>query len=329
MTKRQEAGVLVQNQLDWEAVFDGASQPVVLADAEARVRYCNGAAERSLGLERGQAVDRVLSELLPGDYTGDVPRVDGWRLQRLAGGWAAYGEPGSSGESPAAADPYAAIEQLSAGLAHELGPPLTAISVATEYLLKGVERGSAEARDLETVLAQVERIGRLARQLVELGRPPEPLLAPLDFDEVVADGILLIERQLQRQGIHRTVALDAGAISLRGDANQLQQVVIDLVQHAQRAVLSAGAREKLIEVRTRVRADALELNVVDHGPPLTSEALARLFLPSFSRAETSEFGLYTARWIVHRHGGRLEATSGPGGTVFTVRFPIRLDGDAT
>jgi signal transduction histidine kinase len=127
--------------------------------------------------------------------------------------------------------------------------------------------------------------------------------------------------------VQSVLELDAGGAVVAADANQLQQVVIDLVQHAQRATLLPNAADRRVEVRTRLLHDAAEVSVSDRGPHLSPDETARLFLPSFSRADSAEFGLYKARLIVHRHGGWLDAQSRPGhGTTFTARFPVQAVG---
>lgn len=328
------------NQRLWKAVLDGAREAVLTTDGAFRVRYLNAAAVRLLGVPREEARGRPLGALLPGEFDDEAPQVHGaWRIERVPGGWAAYGElPPEGGDGAAGehwvqhaveAQQLAAVGQLAAGVAHEIGAPLTAISAAVEYLLKGeAAQQPALHKDLAMILAQTQRITRLARSLVDLARPGEPVLVPIDLNAVVTEGYTLMEKQLRRGGVEGVLTLEAVLPPMRGDANQLQQVLINLVLNAQRAVLSPGARERRIEIGTRAAPDANELVVADHGPGIAEADLSRIFLPFFSRAGGTGLGLSLARNIVHRHGGTIRADSPVGhGATFTVRLPRVNDGD--
>jgi signal transduction histidine kinase len=328
MTTRPHPGVEVLESQAWAAVVEGVDRAVVVTDEALRVRFANAAAAALLGRAAERLRGEALAELLPGDYTVDPPPTPpGWRMQRLTDGWALYGAGEAEAERRLEAQQHAAIEQLATALAQELRPPLTAISVAVEYSLKNAERDSALARDLEMVLTQTERLARLARTLVDMARPAEPAMRRIDLGAVVAEGYALVERRLRRSGVEGGLELDAEAAPMLGDVNQLQQVVVDLVLHAQRAVLAEGAAEKRVAVRVRRQGGANELEVRDHGAGLDTAELARLLLPFHSRGDGPESGLYAARSIVHRHGGTLQARSEPGrGTTIVARFPERADG---
>jgi two-component system NtrC family sensor kinase len=320
----------------WREILEGVREAVVVADAEGRVCHLNGAAARALGRGPEEVVGWPLAAVLPGDYASEPPVPPaGWRLERRAQGWVAYGEAalGADGREPwlqhvVEAQQLAAVGQVAAGVAHEIGAPLTAISVAVEYLLKSeVEPDAPIRRDLEMVLAQTQRIARLARSLVDLAKPGEPVLVPVDLNAVVAEGLELMQRPLRRAGVEGIIELAPELPLVPGDAHQLQQVLINLLLNAQRAVQSPGASAKRVEVRTRAAPDAVELIVADHGPGIAAEDLPRIFLPFFSRAGGAGLGLSLARGIVHRHGGTLRAESAPGrGASFIVRLPLQPDG---
>lgn len=315
----------MSQETEWGAVLDAIAQPVLVLDEALRVQRSNAAAEALLGADGTALAGAAAAELLPGDYAATPPRVPGWRFARAGGGWVAAGEEGAGADRQVQAEQLAAVQQLATGVAQELGPPLTAVSVAVEYLLKGAERGTPLAQDLETVLAQMERIGRVARVLVELARPASPALQPVDFNQVVGEGYALLERRLRRGGVEGTLALDDACEPMMGDANQLQQVVIDLVLAAQRAAGAGGAGERRIRVITHRTTTANELRVSAPGTRLDDAELARLFLPFLARAEGGETGLFQARGIVYRHGGTLDAR--PADSTLIARFPLDAAAD--
>jgi signal transduction histidine kinase len=325
MTTRSMQGVPVEQEQIWREVVDGLREPVLVLDAEGRVRAASAAARRALGsaLPAGER----LASLLGGEADEALPA--GWRVEPLAAGKVAYG-PLEAGDAlrQAERELHAAVGQLAGGIAQELGPPLTAIGVAAEFLLRGMEAESAERGDLEMVLGQVERIGKLSRALVELARPSDPALAAVRLDAVVADGYALVERQLRRNRLEGALELEAGGARVRGDANQLQQVVINLVLHAQRVALAPGAVSRRVAVQTRVAGGRVELRVADGGPGLSAEEQARVLFPLFSRDGGLDLSVYETSGIIHRHGGALRVTSEPGhGATFIASFPLFRDGE--
>jgi signal transduction histidine kinase len=316
-----------------EELLEHVGEPVVASDAGYRVVYANRAAERVLGAGRWELIGRGLEEVVGGVFDGEraEPRP-GWRVEALEDGWAAIAEVNVQGEDGEAlvsrlveAEQLAAVGQLAAGVAHEIGAPLTAISVAVEYLLKRECGGCGYARrDLEVILTQTRRIAQLSRRLVDLARPGDPMRRLIDFNAVITEGYELVEKQLRKASVEGKLVLDATLPPVYADPHQLQQVVINLVLNAQRALDGAAGR---LEVRTRRRGRWVALEVADTGPGIASEDLSRIFLPFFSKSGGTGLGLPLARQIVHRHGGTIEVESTPGqGATFCVQIPIESDG---
>jgi signal transduction histidine kinase len=316
-----------------EELLERVGEPVVAADAGYRVVYVNRAAERVLGAGRWELAGRGLEEVVGGVF--DEERAEprpGWRVEPLEDGWAVIGEVNVQGEDGEAlvsrlveAEQLAAVGQLAAGVAHEIGAPLTAISVAVEYLLKRECGGCGFARrDLEVILQQTRRIAQLSRRLVDLARPGDPMRRLIDFNAVITEGYELVEKQLRKASVEGVLVLDGTLPPVYADPHQLQQVVINLVLNAQRAMAGNGGR---LEVRTRRRGKWVALEVADNGPGIQSEDLTRIFLPFYSKSGGTGLGLPLARQIVHRHGGTIEVESSPDqGATFCVQIPIESDG---
>ena len=219
------------------------------------------------------------------------------------------------------AEQLAAVGQLAASVAHEVGAPLTAITVAVEQLLKR-ECGACPAgsHDLEIVLSQTRRIAELSRRLVDLARPGDPVLRPVDLNAVIREGFELVEKQLHRSAIQTALALDPELPIVRADAHQLQQVLLNLLLNAERALQAGGG---MVRVTTHARGAWAELLVCDTGPGIAADDLPMIFLPFYSRSGGTGLGLPLARQIVHAHGGTIEVESLAGaGARFTVRIPV-------
>jgi signal transduction histidine kinase len=110
---------------------------------------------------------------------------------------------------------------------------------------------------------------------------------------------------------------------LNGDATQLQQVVLNLLNNAIDAMLDGHPRYSLLRIRGKVSGDSLELDVEDNGRGIEPERQDDVFsLFKTSKSQGMGVGLWLSRSIVEMHGGRLTFTSEPGyRTVFTLRLP--------
>ena len=315
--------------IDLRLLLDGARAAVIATDSDYRVRYLNAAAEERLRAPSREAVGQPISLWVPGDYDSPPHPTTGWRVQAVPGGWAFYGDGGPSVERlnqrMLEAEQLAAVGQLAASVAHEIGAPLTAITMAVEQLLKReCDACGFGERDLNIVLSQIHRISRLTRRLVELARPGIPALELIELNDVVRDTLDLLEKQLKRSGIKLELELAGEPCAVKGDRQQLQQALLNLMLNAERALRDCGGGRLL--VRTRRMHSWIELQIADTGPGINPEDLPKVFLPFFSRSGGTGLGLSTVRQIIHGHGGTVEVESVPGqGAAFTVRLPEGTD----
>jgi signal transduction histidine kinase len=306
------------------ALFDLLREPVVVADEELAVVYANCAAEQALSTTEAAVLGQPLNRVLPGWRDELDEPGSGWRFERLGTHSVVFGEVASDTrwmQRMLQAEQLAAVGQLAASVAHEVGAPLTAITVAVEQLLKhecgACVRGS---HDLELVLSQTRRIATLARRLVDLARPGDPMRRPINLNTEVTEAFELLEKQLKRDDITAVLMLDPAVPVLRADPHQLQQVLLNLMLNAGQALRERGGT---VYVSTRSSGRWVELVVRDTGPGIQPEDLPRIFLPFFSRSGGTGLGLPLARQIIHAHGGTVEVESHPGaGSTFTVRIPV-------
>jgi signal transduction histidine kinase len=308
------------------ALLDLAREPVIVADADLVVSYANPAAEQVLEADRGRLVGELLPAIMPGWRNDAGEPGAGWRLERCGTMNVVFGEMAAQSrwmQRMLQAEQLAAVGQLAASVAHEVGAPLTAITVAVEQLLKRecgtCMRGS---HDLELVLSQTRRIATLSRRLVDLARPGDPARRPINLNAEVTEAFELLEKQLRRDDIRAVLMLDPEVPVLRADPHQLQQVLLNLMLNAGQALRERGGT---VYVSTRTDGRWVELVVRDTGPGIRSEDFALIFLPFFSRAGGTGLGLPLARQIIHAHGGTIDVDSQPGaGATFTVRLPVAV-----
>ena len=223
---------------------------------------------------------------------------------------------------------------LVANVSHELRTPISALQVVLENLIDGVEPPDQET--LGTMLRQVERLGRLVSQLLDLSRL-ESGTVPLQKHLVVARALLeeaARDADFKSQRGEKSVHVEVEAepeLSLEVDSERLHQVLTNLLDNAVRHSPDGGT----ITLAARRHNGEVTLAVEDEGPGIKEEEASRLF-ERFYRSDQARstndggtgLGLAIARWIVELHGGEIHAenrSSGAGesGCRMIVTLPPR------
>ncbi|MES2522415.1 MAG: ATP-binding protein [Gemmatimonadota bacterium] len=230
----------------------------------------------------------------------------------------------------AEAEKLATVGTLAAGLAHEIGAPLNVISGRAEMLLRQEQTSPAVARHLQSIVAQSGRITRTVRSLLDYARRPARRDDVVALDAVLDATLDLLDAECERAGVtvERTGSFEAW---VRGDSDQLQQVMTNLLLNALQAMDGQpGEHAVRIDVQssesdTATPAGEVIIAVCDTGPGLSADLDGRLFTPfATTKASGTGLGLVVARSIVQDHGGTLDGTTrtdGVRGACFTVRLP--------
>jgi PAS domain S-box-containing protein len=220
------------------------------------------------------------------------------------------------------AEKMAAVGTLAAGVAHELNNPIGIISSRIELMLLDLEAEPVHdelRRDLEVLHRHAHRVARIVQGLLSFARQAPAEQGPVDLNRVVDDTLLLIDKQIAREGVTVARRLAPELPVVWGDANALQQVVMNLVTNAREALNGGGQ----ITVQTERRADGARLIVQDDGPGIARDTLAKIFDPFFTtKPSGTGLGLSISYGIVRDHRGTIEVESEPGrGTTFVLTFP--------
>jgi signal transduction histidine kinase len=220
-------------------------------------------------------------------------------------------------------DRLAALGQMAAGLAHEVKNPLGAIKGAAQ-LLSEPEDGELDPSSREFVgiiLEEVERLDRVVRSVLEYARPAKGNPGAVDVNGIVKRTLQVLASA--RDGATSVEAELADDLPfVRADAEQLRQVLMNLVQNALQATNDAG-KVRLFTRKRRGAADLVEIAVQDDGPGITPQVLKSLFVPFFTTKERGTgLGLAISQRMVEEMGGRIEVATQPGaGSTFTVVLP--------
>jgi signal transduction histidine kinase len=195
---------------------------------------------------------------------------------------------------------------LVANVSHELRTPITALQVLLENLVDGVAEPDPEI--FRTMLAQVERLGRLVKQLLDLSRL-ESGAVPLERTAFRVEPLLahaVREQRLHAPEIDVSIAVDSPNLTADGDPERVHQVVANLLENAVRHTPRGGS----VEVCAHRTRDRVVIEVVDEGPGIPESEQTRIF-ERFYRADAARasseggagLGLAIAQWIVDLHGG--------------------------
>jgi two-component system, NtrC family, sensor kinase len=211
----------------------------------------------------------------------------------------------------------ASVGRLAAGVAHEVGNPVSALIGYAALMRERLQQGKDVSEYAERVEREANRIDRILRDLLDLARPREVRLVPVDLRRAVSLAQSLIEPQPVWRGVKLRVELPAQLPQVLGEDHYVVQVLVNLFANAARA----GGRN--VRITASVEKDQLLLALQDDGPGLSPEALERLFEPFFTTAAPGQgtgLGLALCHATMERIGGGISARNGEQGAVFSLRF---------
>jgi PAS domain S-box-containing protein len=221
------------------------------------------------------------------------------------------------------AEKMAAVGQLVSGVAHEVNNPLTAILGFADLLLENPDLPATAIKDLRVILQEAQRTKQIVQNLLSFARQMPPQRNPVQLNLILRRTIQLRSYDFNSHGVDIVEHLDEGLPDVIGDAHQLQQVFLNILNNAYDAVHEVG-RPARIEIMTTKAGDAVEVSFCDNGYGISHPD--RIFDPFFTTKEVGKgtgLGLSICYGIVKEHGGEIlchNNTDGQGAT-FIVRFP--------
>jgi signal transduction histidine kinase len=221
------------------------------------------------------------------------------------------------------------IDAITASIAHQMRQPLTAIAAngsAALALLGKTPPDIAEARaGLRDIVDETHHASGALDAIRSLVQKVDQAQEPIDLNVTALEALQSMRDELKSHGVTAHSQLAAQIPLIRGNRNQLQQVIINLIHNAIEAMDSPNNRRRVIQMKTGFRGrQAIELSVQDSGPGIDPDRLDGIF-DVFMTTKTSGMGLGLAicRTIIEKHGGQLTASSdGKSGASFEVVLPI-------
>lgn len=223
----------------------------------------------------------------------------------------------------------AAMGQLVAGVSHELSQPLTGIKGFAQAVLMDLEENSPLRQDLQKIIEQADRMDNIIKNLRFFARKSEFKTEKLDINKPLRGSLMLLNQQLKVHNIRLNTSLDENLPKILGDANQLQQVFLNLLTNARDAIDSLKrptGGEIIIKTSLSKDKNNIEITFQDTGCGIPDKHLEYIFDPFFT---TKSFqggmglGLSIVYGIIEEHKGSIEVKSQEGkGTTLRITLPI-------
>ncbi len=221
------------------------------------------------------------------------------------------------------AEKMATFGSLLAGVAHELNNPLSIVLAGALMLEEEAAEagGPGLARSAERIRVAAERCARIVRSFLAMARQQEVQRRPIAAAALVDSALELLTYGLRSDGIEVMRDVPADLPPLFGDADQLHQVLANLITNAKQA-LERQPGPRRLRIAARAARDAVEISVADNGPGIAAELRGRIFDPFFTTKPVGTgIGLAVSRRIADAHGGSLTLAEGAGGASFVLRLP--------
>jgi two-component system nitrogen regulation sensor histidine kinase NtrY len=320
-----------------QTLLDTVPAALIVIDADGALRMVNRAAYRLLGepaprLDQiaglGSSAARLLSAMTPGAQ--QIVRLNDGR--QLLASASQFSVPGGTAQRLISlqrlagdldAVEHKAWDDMARVLAHEMMnslTPIASLSESLDALLRAGGRTEEVAGALEAIRRRSQGLMRFVERYRKVAELPEPLLQRLPLNSVLQGVERLVAPTLEQGHIGYSSRVSPPGLTVQGDADLLEQALINLLRNAAEAVRGQPAAR--IEVSCGVEAEMCYIDVADNGPGLSAAAREQIFIPFFTTKEGGHgIGLSLARRIALCHGGQLTVRSDAHGSVFRLALP--------
>ena len=352
--------VVSRSQKEWETTFDAMQDCVSVHDTTGKVTRANVALARRLKTIPQKVIGRYCSEIYdptesslgPCRHTGalksesllveevSLPRMEGvfqisvspWydKNNRIAGSIHVAKDISNEKllqQQLIQSEKLSAIGELISGVAHELNNPLTGVMGYSQLLQMRRDLDDRTKENLLKISDLALRCRKIVQNLLSFARKQKPERTLTDINDILEMTIELRSYELQVNNIEIRRELDPSLPKTIADAQQLQQVFLNVVTNAEQAMLEAHGKGRLI-VRTRTDAqnEFIVVEIIDDGPGIPENYLTRIFDPFFTTKEVGKgtgLGLSISYGMIKEHGGNIYARSRPGeGATFIIELPV-------
>lgn len=214
------------------------------------------------------------------------------------------------------------LGHLAAGVAHEIGNPLTSISSLVQ-LMERHSKSTNEKNQLARVRVNIERISKIVRELVDFTRPNLTRVSRVQVNDVVENAVGLLRYDERTHSVNIHLDLEKDLAQIKASPDKLHQVIVNLVINSLDAAKDHGDS---IWIKTANQNGAICITVKDNGSGMTPDVVEKIFEPFFTTKEVGRgtgLGLSVSHGIITSMKGTITVDSEINqGTTFTIRIPL-------
>ena len=346
---------LRSSEARWRSIVESAVDGIVVIDARGMIEAFNPAAERLFGYSEAEVLGENVKMIMPPPYrdehdgylqryltTGQARiigigrevtgrRRDGteFPVHLSVGEIVTGGERRFTGilhdltarvrieEQLREQAALARVGEMAAVIAHEVKNPLAGVRGAIQVIGSRLPKEGKDASMIEEIVARIDALNDLMKDLLLFARPPVPRPLPVDIVTLIAATANLLSQDPELRSV--AVRVTGSAPRIRVDPDMLKIVIQNLLVNSAQAMQGTGS----VQVDVKTDSEACEITVADAGPGISADVQARIFTAFFTtKSRGSGLGLPTAKRLVEAHRGTIAVTCPPtGGTVVTIRLP--------
>jgi two-component system NtrC family sensor kinase len=217
----------------------------------------------------------------------------------------------------------ASLGRLASGVAHEINSPLTGILTFSHLLMRKLKDNPELQRELELIVRETTRVSTIVRGLLDFARESKPQKRPSNINELILHTLSLVERQSVFQNVRIVKNLNPQVPLVLLDANQIQQVFMNILLNAADAMPAGGT----LTITSNPEDSFVQVRFTDTGIGIPEKNLNRIFDPFFTTKADKKgtgLGLAVSYGIIDRHRGQIDVQSEEGkGTTFTIKLPLQ------
>jgi signal transduction histidine kinase len=228
----------------------------------------------------------------------------------------------------ARSEKFAAMGQMGAAVAHEIRTPLTSIKLFLESVQAEIDISVEYEEDFNIAMNQIGRIEATINRFLDFAKPQDLLFSDIELKSFIADLLIMVRPQVNRQECVLTVSLANDMPTIKGDRRLLAEALINLLINAidampARGTLTVSALQDILTTSDR-DMQCVRVDIADTGHGISDEQLEEIFEPFFTtKANGTGLGLPLVLTTIRNHGGEIRVKSKVGeGTVFSLFLPV-------